>query len=166
MFQSVGWCSTDLTLSFVNPHLLDDVSFHPCIPFKRWEVWPSFSTINMYYDKYSSCMSTYPMYRWSVLFPSSLLMDTFSYCHTRLEHNSELNFFLCIVKFNLPHTYTRAPVHTCTHTLAPNSIYSSSASVYDSTVHLCWETGKFNIKLGPKQPMGKNVGLFQFVLCQ
>ncbi|XP_002127119.2 AP-3 complex subunit mu-1-like [Ciona intestinalis] len=27
----------DLTLSFVNPRMLDDVSFHPCIRFKRWE---------------------------------------------------------------------------------------------------------------------------------
>ncbi|XP_041125236.1 AP-3 complex subunit mu-1-like isoform X2 [Polyodon spathula] len=27
----------DLTLSFMNPRLLDDVSFHPCIRFKRWE---------------------------------------------------------------------------------------------------------------------------------
>lgn len=27
----------DLTLSFVNPKLLDDVSFHPCVRFKRWE---------------------------------------------------------------------------------------------------------------------------------
>jgi len=27
----------DLTLSFINPRLLDDVSFHPCIRYKRWE---------------------------------------------------------------------------------------------------------------------------------
>ncbi|XP_056638096.1 AP-3 complex subunit mu-1 [Diorhabda carinulata] len=27
----------DLTLSFVNPRLFDDVSFHPCVRFKRWE---------------------------------------------------------------------------------------------------------------------------------
>ncbi|XP_064648853.1 AP-3 complex subunit mu-2-like isoform X2 [Lineus longissimus] len=27
----------DLTLSFHNPRLLDDVSFHPCVRFKRWE---------------------------------------------------------------------------------------------------------------------------------
>uniref|UniRef100_H2YJ83 MHD domain-containing protein n=1 Tax=Ciona savignyi TaxID=51511 RepID=H2YJ83_CIOSA len=27
----------DLTLSFVNPRMLDDVSFHPCVRFKRWE---------------------------------------------------------------------------------------------------------------------------------
>ncbi|XP_075697965.1 AP-3 complex subunit mu-1 [Rhinoderma darwinii] len=27
----------DLTLSFMNPKLLDDVSFHPCVRFKRWE---------------------------------------------------------------------------------------------------------------------------------
>ncbi|KAJ8418199.1 hypothetical protein AAFF_G00139080 [Aldrovandia affinis] len=27
----------DLTLSFLNPRLLDDVSFHPCVRFKRWE---------------------------------------------------------------------------------------------------------------------------------
>uniref|UniRef100_A0A2K5R0Z1 AP-3 complex subunit mu-1 n=1 Tax=Cebus imitator TaxID=2715852 RepID=A0A2K5R0Z1_CEBIM len=27
----------DLSLSFMNPRLLDDVSFHPCIRFKRWE---------------------------------------------------------------------------------------------------------------------------------
>jgi len=28
----------DLTLSFMNARLLDDVSFHPCIRYKRWEV--------------------------------------------------------------------------------------------------------------------------------
>jgi len=28
----------DLTLSFVNPRLFDDVSFHPCVRFKRWEL--------------------------------------------------------------------------------------------------------------------------------
>ena len=27
----------DLNLSFVNPRLMDDVSFHPCIRYKRWE---------------------------------------------------------------------------------------------------------------------------------
>uniref|UniRef100_A0A5S6R3C4 MHD domain-containing protein n=1 Tax=Trichuris muris TaxID=70415 RepID=A0A5S6R3C4_TRIMR len=27
----------DLTLSFVNPRLFDDVSFHPCVRLKRWE---------------------------------------------------------------------------------------------------------------------------------
>lgn len=27
----------DLSLSFVNPRLLDDVSFHPCVRFKKWE---------------------------------------------------------------------------------------------------------------------------------
>ncbi|KAI0232475.1 AP-3 complex subunit mu-1 [Lamellibrachia satsuma] len=27
----------DLTLSFINPRLLDDISFHPCVRFKRWE---------------------------------------------------------------------------------------------------------------------------------
>lgn len=28
----------DLTLSFINPRLFDDVSFHPCVRYKRWEV--------------------------------------------------------------------------------------------------------------------------------
>jgi len=27
----------DLSLSFVNPRIMDDVSFHPCVRFKRWE---------------------------------------------------------------------------------------------------------------------------------
>lgn len=27
----------DLCLSFINPGLFDDVSFHPCIRFKKWE---------------------------------------------------------------------------------------------------------------------------------
>jgi len=27
----------DLTLSFINPRLMDDVSFHPCVRLKRWE---------------------------------------------------------------------------------------------------------------------------------
>ncbi len=28
----------DLTMSFMNPHMFDDTSFHPCVRFKRWEV--------------------------------------------------------------------------------------------------------------------------------
>lgn len=28
----------DLSLTFVNPRLFDDVSFHPCVRFRRWEV--------------------------------------------------------------------------------------------------------------------------------
>lgn len=35
----------DLTLSFVNPRLLDDVSFHPCVRLKRWESERVFSFI-------------------------------------------------------------------------------------------------------------------------
>ena len=27
----------DLTLSFMNPRMFDDTSFHPCVRFKRWE---------------------------------------------------------------------------------------------------------------------------------
>ena len=27
----------DLSMSFINPRLLDDVSFHPCVRLKRWE---------------------------------------------------------------------------------------------------------------------------------
>ena len=27
----------DLTMTFVNPRLFDDLSFHPCVRFKRWE---------------------------------------------------------------------------------------------------------------------------------
>jgi hypothetical protein len=27
----------DLTLTFVNPRLLDDVSFHPCVRYARWD---------------------------------------------------------------------------------------------------------------------------------
>ena len=27
----------DLTLSFVNPRIMDDVSLHPCVRLKRWE---------------------------------------------------------------------------------------------------------------------------------
>ncbi|CAF4788135.1 unnamed protein product, partial [Rotaria sp. Silwood2] len=28
----------DLTLNFVNPRLLDDISFHPCVRLRKWEV--------------------------------------------------------------------------------------------------------------------------------
>ncbi|XP_074502545.1 AP-3 complex subunit mu-1 [Sebastes fasciatus] len=35
----------DLTLSFMNPRLLDDVSFHPCVRFKRWEAERALSFI-------------------------------------------------------------------------------------------------------------------------
>lgn len=35
MFFDSG--TPDLTLSFMNPRLMDDVSFHPCVRYKRWE---------------------------------------------------------------------------------------------------------------------------------
>ena len=28
----------DLTLSFINARLVEDISCHPCVRFKRWEV--------------------------------------------------------------------------------------------------------------------------------
>ena len=28
----------DLSMSFMNPRMFDDTSFHPCVRFKRWEV--------------------------------------------------------------------------------------------------------------------------------
>ncbi|KAJ8933484.1 hypothetical protein NQ314_013982 [Rhamnusium bicolor] len=42
MLDSIDCCiklsgMPDLTLSFINPRLFDDVSFHPCVRFKRWE---------------------------------------------------------------------------------------------------------------------------------
>lgn len=37
----------DLTLTFVNPRLFDDVSFHPCVRFKRWEVSAIHHTSNV-----------------------------------------------------------------------------------------------------------------------
>ncbi|VDO91908.1 unnamed protein product [Soboliphyme baturini] len=37
----------DLTLSFTNPRLFDDVSFHPCVRFKRWEVFLCLSMANV-----------------------------------------------------------------------------------------------------------------------
>lgn len=34
----------DLTMTLMNPRILDDVSFHPCVRFKRWEVSSRFNT--------------------------------------------------------------------------------------------------------------------------
>lgn len=51
-FSSCSPCSslhspaTDLSLHLTNPRLLDDVSFHPCVRYKRWEVRrPSFLSL-------------------------------------------------------------------------------------------------------------------------
>ena len=44
--------NTDLTLSFVNARLLDDVSFHPCIRYKRWEVCTDVHVIVKMYRVY------------------------------------------------------------------------------------------------------------------
>ena len=32
----------DLSMSFMNPRMFDDTSFHPCVRFKRWEVSSNF----------------------------------------------------------------------------------------------------------------------------
>lgn len=40
----------DLTLTFVNPRLFDDVSFHPCVRFKRWEVRIKLDNLQMMTD--------------------------------------------------------------------------------------------------------------------
>lgn len=72
----------DLTLSFVNPRLLDDVSFHPCVRYKRWEVSNTTSS-------HSVCMtinSTPPRQRESC--PSCLRTDILDSFLTRLEANS------------------------------------------------------------------------------
>ena len=72
----------DLTLSFVNPRLLDDVSFHPCVRYKRWEVSNTTSS-------HSACMtinSTPPRQRESC--PSCLRTDILDSFLTRLEANS------------------------------------------------------------------------------
>ena len=72
----------DLTLSFVNPRLLDDVSFHPCVRYKRWEVSNTTSS-------HSACMtinSTSPRQRESC--PSCLRTDILDSFLTRLEANS------------------------------------------------------------------------------
>ena len=36
----------DLTMSFMNPRMFDDSSFHPCVRFKRWEVSTSLDVFN------------------------------------------------------------------------------------------------------------------------
>ena len=72
----------DLTLSFVNPRLLDDVSFHPCVRYKRWEVSNTTSS-------HSVCMtinSTPPRQRESC--PLCLRTDILDSFLTRLEANS------------------------------------------------------------------------------
>ena len=73
----------DLTLSFVNPRLLDDVSFHPCVRFKRWEVGGRTPLLlNSFYRRVDSwlCLSS-SVWEGSVLcttwwtFPTHLLPD-------------------------------------------------------------------------------------------
>lgn len=40
----------DLSLSFMNPRLFDDVSFHPCVRFKRWEVSENYKKYFLYFQ--------------------------------------------------------------------------------------------------------------------
>ncbi|XP_065830279.1 AP-3 complex subunit mu-1-like [Oscarella lobularis] len=59
----------DLTMSFVNPRLLDDVSFHPCVRFRRWEAERVLSFVPpdgrfrlMSYHITSSSVVTFPVW--------------------------------------------------------------------------------------------------------
>lgn len=39
----------DLTMSFMNPRMFDDTSFHPCVRFKRWEVRKRLASLRSIY---------------------------------------------------------------------------------------------------------------------
>ena len=86
------------------------------------------------------------MYRWSVWFPSFLPMGTFGYSHTRLEHNSEL---IILPTFNL--LLMCVHTHTLHYSMVALPVYVTPQFTFAEG------TGKFSIKLGPKQTMGKNV---------
>lgn len=63
----------DLTLSFMNPRLFDDVSFHPCVRYKRWEVrefcWQLYSWNNVFHCSRKGFYRLYHPTEISALFP-------------------------------------------------------------------------------------------------
>ena len=71
----------DLTMSFVNPRLFDDVSFHPCVRYKKWEserllsfVPPDGNFRLMSYHVGSSSVVAIPVYvRYSAFLISQLI---------------------------------------------------------------------------------------------
>ena len=151
----------DLTLSFVNPRLLDDVSFHPCVRFKRWEVGGRTPLLlNSFYRRVDSwlCLSS-SVWEGSVLcttwwtFPTHLLPDWKSTVCTQgwrggrvegrgggrgREREMSGRGQLMNQPFLLS-SMVALPVY-----VTPQFTFAEG-------------TGKFTLKLGPKQTMGKTV---------
>jgi AP-3 complex subunit mu len=126
----------DLTLTFTNPRLLDDVSFHPCVRFKKWEVYCA------YFPPLSSHYSLL-CFRMIVFYHLYHLMVTFVLYPIILVHKSLSFFFLIKVLL---------------------SILSLSISSIGVPIYLKHNiqfregsAGRFEVTIGPKQTMGKTV---------
>ena len=146
----------DLTLSFMNPRLLDDISFHPCVRFKRWEVSDHLC--------FRGCLNTcclgrespflHPS-RWTV--QTSFIPDRISTVRNRNMRvlPTQLYSLSLSFPFSLPLT---TPLSFSLCLLPPLSPSMVSLPVYVTPQFTFAEgTGKFSIKLGPKQTMGKTV---------
>ena len=90
---------SDLTMCLMNPRVLDDVSFHPCIRLKRWEVtnlnpdqpWCCLLVVAFYFllfhyfSKLTSCNHSYKTFHFLIFrvrkyCPSCLLMEISDCC--------------------------------------------------------------------------------------
>jgi hypothetical protein len=71
----------DLTLIFVNPRLFDDVSFHPCVRIKKWEV--CFIYMKNFFRKSKN------LFRMIMFFHLFHLMAIFDWFRIILEHKSK-----------------------------------------------------------------------------
>lgn len=79
----------DLSLSFNQPHIVDDVSFHPCVRYNRWEQNKVVSFVPP--DGQFKLMS----YRFEVFFfKKDLLLDKDLYFYLELKDNYNFQFML------------------------------------------------------------------------
>ena len=147
---------SDLTLSFMNPRLLDDVSFHPCVRYKRWEV----STLFLLHFIYThitllSLLLCYTLYihvftcmcmccSQKECCHSFLLTGPSDYYPTKSVAKGSVCVCQCVCQQAIPllslsRSNVALPVY-----VTPQFSFSDG-------------TGKFEIKVGPKQTMGKVV---------
>uniref|UniRef100_A0A9L0S945 AP-3 complex subunit mu-1 n=1 Tax=Equus caballus TaxID=9796 RepID=A0A9L0S945_HORSE len=138
----------DLSLSFMNPRLLDDVSFHPCIRFKRWE---SERVLSFIPPDGNFRLISYRVSSQKYVDGSTRICHHISVCWVELTFPC---FMLTVGYLNsslLP--LAMAHEETRKNCLVAIPVYVKHSISFKENS----SCGRFDVTIGPKQNMGKTI---------
>ena len=117
----------DLTMSFMNPRMFDDSSFHPCVRFKRWEVRTQKRNV-----------------QYTFLAPNSICLNIISF--SKLKSERILSFIPPDGNFRL-----------MSYLIGSQNVVAIPIYVRHNLHFAPNGNGKLDLTVGPKQTMGRQL---------